>query len=184
RVLKVAQQSETAVAPGAPLVELGDANALEIQVDVLSADAVRIRPGMPILVEEWGGSEPLRGTVRTVSPTAFTHISALGVEEQRVNVVGDLAATAARLGDGYRVETRIVTWEEPSVLKVPGSALFRRGTGWGVFVVDAGRARLRPVTIGHRGESEAEVLGGLQPGDRVILYPSDQVGDGVRVHGG
>lgn len=183
RVLRVAQQSETAVAPGAPLVELGDANALEVLVDVLSADAVRIEPGMPLLVEEWGGAGALRGRVRTVSPTAFTHVSALGVEEQRVNVVGDLLSTSARLGEGYRVEVRIVTWERPDVLKVPASALFRRGEGWGAFVVEAGRARPRQVVVGHRGESEAEVLGGLRVGERVILYPSDQVGDGVRVKG-
>ncbi|HET7228417.1 MAG TPA: efflux RND transporter periplasmic adaptor subunit [Longimicrobium sp.] len=181
RVLRVAQQSETMVAPGAPLVELADAHALEIVVDVLSADAVRIEPGMPMLVEDWGGPGVLRARVRTVSPNAFTHVSALGVEEQRVYVFADLLTPSARLGEGYRVETRIVTWESGDVVKVPVSALFRRGTGWGVFVVQAGRARLRPVRIGHRGESDAEVLGGLKPGERVILYPSDQVEEGVRV---
>jgi HlyD family secretion protein len=128
-----------------------------------------------------GRGGELRGRVRTVSPTAFTHVSALGVEEQRVNVVGDLVATSARLGDGYRVEARIVTWQSADVLKVPVSALFRRGAGWAVFVVENGRARLRPVTLGHRGESEAEVLGGLAAGERVVLYPSDRVEDGVRV---
>jgi len=184
RVLRVAQQSETAVVPGTPLVELGDANALEVLIDVLSADAVRIAPGMPLLVEEWGGDGVLRGRVRTVSPTAFTHVSALGVEEQRVNVVADLLSTSARLGEGYRVEARIVTWERPDVLKVPASALFRRGAEWGAFVVEAGRAHPRDVLVGHRGESETEVLSGLRAGDRVILYPSDQVGDGVRVRGG
>ncbi|MFL5381818.1 MAG: efflux RND transporter periplasmic adaptor subunit [Longimicrobiaceae bacterium] len=181
RVLRVGQRSETPVAPGAPLVELGDANALEIRVDVLSADAVRIEPGMPIVVEEWGGPGELRGRVRTVSPTAFTHVSALGVEEQRVNVIGDLVASSARLGDGYRVEARIVTWESPRVLKVPVSALFRRGAGWAVFVVEDGRARLRHVAVGHRGESEAEVLGGVPAGERVVLYPSDRVEHDVRV---
>jgi HlyD family secretion protein len=183
RVLRVAQRSETAVVPGAVLVELGDANALEVLVDVLSADAVRIAPGMPLRVEEWGGAGVLPGRVRTVSPTAFTHVSALGVEEQRVNVVGDLRSTSARLGDGYRVEVSIVTWEHPDVLKVPASALFRRGEGWAVFVAEGGRARSRAVRLGHRGESEAEVLGGLRAGERVILYPSDRVDDGVRVKG-
>jgi HlyD family secretion protein len=181
RVLRVAQQSEAVVAPGTPLVELGDARVLEVRVDVLSTDAVRIEPGMPILLEEWGGPGALRATVRTVSPNAFTHVSALGVEEQRVNVIGDLVSSSPRLGEGYRVEARIVTWERPDVLRVPGSALFRRGGGWAAFVVDAGRAHLRTVTVGHRGESDAEVLGGLTSGERVILYPSDRVGDGVKV---
>ncbi|HEU0302926.1 MAG TPA: efflux RND transporter periplasmic adaptor subunit [Longimicrobium sp.] len=181
RVLRVAQESETPVAPGAPLVELGDAAALEVLVDVLSTDAVRIRPGMPVLVEEWGGAGVLEGRVRTVSPSAFTKVSALGVEEQRVNVVADLLASADPLGEGYRVEARIVTWQAGGVLRVPLSALFRHGAGWAVFVADAGRARLREVRIGHRGDEEAEVLGGLRAGDTVILYPADDVADGVRV---
>ncbi len=181
RVLRVAQESETPVAPGTPLVELGDAEALEVLVDVLSTDAVRIRPGMPMVIEEWGGSGVLRGQVRTVSPAAFTKVSALGVEEQRVNVVGDLLDAPGGLGAGYRVEARVVTWEAAGVLKVPTSSLFRSGSGWGVFVVEAGRARLREVAVGHRGEAEAEVLGGLREGDTVVLYPSDKVGDAVRV---
>jgi HlyD family secretion protein len=183
RVLRVAQESETPVAPGAPLVELGDAAALEVLVDVLSTDAVRIRPGMPVVVEEWGGEGVLQGRVRTVSPSAVTKISALGVEEQRVNVVADLLASAGPLGEGYRVEARIVTWQAENVLKVPLSALFRHGSGWAVFVVDAGRARLRPVTLAHRGEEEAQVLRGLRGGESVILYPSDEIADGVRVRG-
>ena len=183
RVLRVAQESESPVVPGTALVELGDAAALEVLVDVLSTDAVAIRPGMPMVIEEWGGSGPLRGRVRTVSPAAFTKVSALGVEEQRVNVVGDLLEPPAGLGTGYRVEARIVTWEAADVLKVPVSSLFRSGDGWGVFVVEAGRARLRTVTVGHRGEAEAEVLGGLRAGEAVVLYPSDKVGDGVRVRG-
>jgi HlyD family secretion protein len=181
RVLRVAQESETPVAPGTPLVELGDAQALEVLVDVLSTDAVRIRPGMPVLVEEWGGPGVLEGRVRTVSPSAFTRVSALGVEEQRVNVVADLLAPGGPLGEGYRVEARIVTWEGANVLKVPLSALFRHGAGWAVFVADAGRARLRPVTLAHRGEEEAEVVDGLRAGESVILYPSDEIAAGVRV---
>ncbi|HEU0012692.1 MAG TPA: efflux RND transporter periplasmic adaptor subunit [Longimicrobium sp.] len=181
RVLRVAQESETAVAPGTPLVELGDAAALEIQVDVLSADAVRIRPGMPMWIEEWGGGGALEARVRTVSPAAFTKVSALGVEEQRVNVTGDLPRAPAGLGEGYRVEARVVTWEAADVLKVPTSAVFRHGGGWAVFVVDAGRARLRPLTLGHRGEAEAEVQRGLRAGEVVVLYPSDEVAEGVRV---
>lgn len=181
QVLRVAQESETPVVAGTPLVELGDAAGLEVLVDVLSADAVRIRPGMEVVVDEWGGAGMLLGTVRTVSPNAFTRISALGVEEQRVNVVGDLADPPAGLGAGYRVEARVVTWDGPNVVKVPHSALFRSGGGWAVFVVTAGRARLREVSAGHRGAAEAEVLGGLRPGEVVVVYPSDKVGDGVRV---
>lgn len=183
RVLRVVQESETPVAAGTPLVELGDAAGLEVLVDVLSADAVRIRPGMELIVDEWGGAGVLLGTVRTVSPGAFTRVSALGVEEQRVNVVGDLAEPPAGLGAGYRVEARVVTWEERNVVKVPNSALFRDGTGWAVYVVQSGRARLRPVSVGHRGDAEAEVLGGLRPGEVVVVYPSDKVADGVRVRG-
>lgn len=184
RVFRVAQESETPVSPGAPLVELGDAAALEVLVDVLSTDAVRVRPGMPVVVVEWGGAGVLEGRVRTVSPSAFTRVSALGVEEQRVNVVADLLALPqAPLGEGYRVEARIVTWEGRNVLKVPLSALFRHESGWAVFVAGAGRARLRPVTLAHRGASEAEVLGGLRGGESVILYPSDEIADGVRVRG-
>ncbi|HEX6747109.1 MAG TPA: efflux RND transporter periplasmic adaptor subunit [Longimicrobium sp.] len=181
RVLRVPERSERAVAPGAPLVELGDARALEVTADVLSTDAVRIRPGMPVLIEEWGGGPALRGRVRTVSPAAFTKVSALGVEEQRVRVFADLDAAPAALGDGYRVEARIVVWEGRDVVKVPVSALFRTGGEWSVFVLDARRARLRSVRIGQRGEAEAEVAGGLRPGERVVLYPSDKVKDGVKV---
>lgn len=181
RVLRVAQESETMVAPGTPLVELGDARALEVRVDVLSTDAVRIQPGMPVRVEEWGGVGALTGRVRTVSPSAETRISALGVEEQRVTVVADLDDHPEGLGDGYRVEGRIVTWRAEDVLKVPVSALFRTGEGWNVFVLDGGRARTRTVDVGHRGETEAEVRGGLAEGDTVVLYPSDQVTEGARV---
>jgi HlyD family secretion protein len=149
---------------------------------VLSTDAVRVRPGMPVVVEEWGGAGMLEGRVRSVSPSAFTRVSALGVEEQRVNVVADLLASPeAPLGEGYRVEARIVTWEGANVLKVPLSALFRHGSGWAVFVADAGRARLRPVLLAHRGEAEAEILSGLRGGESVILYLSDDIAEGVRV---
>ncbi|HEX2205360.1 MAG TPA: efflux RND transporter periplasmic adaptor subunit, partial [Longimicrobium sp.] len=181
RVLRVARESERPVAPGEALVELGDAQALEVVVDVLSTDAVRIEPGMPILIEEWGGPRPLQGRVRTVSPSAFTKVSALGVEEQRVDVVGDLVDPPGPLGDGYRVEARIVTWEGSGVLAVPVSALFRTGADWSVFVVEDGRARLRRVQVGHRGDAEAEVAGGLREGETVVLFPSDQVKDGAPV---
>lgn len=183
RVLRVFEESERTVAPGTPLLEIGDPRDLEIVADVLSTEAVRIRSGAEVIVEEWGGDEPLAARVRLVEPSGFTKISALGVEEQRVNVIADLApdSVPATLGDGYRVEVRIVTLEAPDAVRVPASALFRRGEGFAVFVVEAGRARRRVVSIGARAAFEAQVLTGLEPGETVILHPSDQVDDGVRV---
>jgi HlyD family secretion protein len=184
RVLRVAERSGRTVAAGTPLVELGDARALEVVVDVLSADAVRIAPGMRVEIGEWGGEGILPARVRTVSPAAFTRVSALGVEEQRVNVVIDLEAAPAALGDGYRVEARIVTWESAAAPRVPAGALFRSGDGWTVFVVDGGRARLRAVETGRRGEGWVEVVSGIAAGEAVVMYPGDRVEAGMRVRGG
>jgi HlyD family secretion protein len=181
RILRVLEESERTGPAGMPLVEIGDVSDLEIVVDVLSSDAVKIRPGARMLLDEWGGSHPLEATVRRVEPSGFTEVSALGVEEQRVNVIADLAGPAAPLGDRYRVEARIVVWESDDVLKIPASALFRLGAGWAVFIAESGRARLREVEVGHRSEVEAEVLGGVRAGERVLLYPSDRISDGVRV---
>ena len=169
------------MAAGTPLLELGDAGSLEIVVDVLSADAVKVKPGALMLIDDWGGGAPLQARVRLVEPSAFVKLSALGVEEQRVNVIGDFVTPPVPLADGYRVEARIVVWERDGVVKVPSSALFRRAGEWNVFVVDGGRARRRAVHIGQRGTTEVEVLGGLDEGTRVVLHPSDQVDDGVRV---
>ena len=180
-VLRVHEESERVVLSGAPLLELGDPQAIEIVVDVLSADAVKIRAGADLWVEDWGGEEPLRAVVRRVEPSGFTKVSALGVEEQRVNVIGDFVDTPDGLGDGFRIEARIVVWQAEDVLRVPSSALFRHGEGWAVFVVDGGVARRREVELGARGPFEAEVKGGLEPGERVVLHPSDRLGDGVRV---
>jgi HlyD family secretion protein len=181
RVFRVVTRSEQVVAAGTPLLELGDTSALEVIVDVLSPDAVRIQQGAMMIVEDWGGEAPLLARVRLIEPSAFTKVSALGVEEQRVNVIADFMNPPARLGDGFRVEARIVVWEEEDVLKIPTSALFRQGSGWAVFAVKNGMARLREVDIGKRNISEAEVLGGLSEGEETILYPSDQLEDGVRV---
>ena len=181
RVLRIFEESERIVPAGAPVLEIGDPASIEIVVDVLSADAVRITPGARFLVDDWGGEGTLEARVRRVEPSAFTKISALGVEEQRVNVVADLVTPEPRLGDRYRVEARIVVWESDDVPKIPASALFRRGDAWSVFTVEGGVARLRPVEIGHLAAFEAEVLGGLEPGAAVILHPSDRVRDGVRV---
>jgi HlyD family secretion protein len=183
-LLRRLHESETVVAQGAPLVEVADLADLEIVADFLSTDAVQIRPGMPVLVERWGGGTALDARVVRVEPSGFMKISALGVGEQRVWVV--MAFTDAReawaaLGDGYRVEARVVIWQQPDVLKVAASSLFRHGDAWAVFVIDGGAARLRTVTIGRRNDIEAEVTGGLEAGTRVIAYPSDQIADGARV---
>jgi HlyD family secretion protein len=180
-VLRVLEESERIVLAGAPLVEIGDPARLEIVVDVLSTDAVRIRPGADVWIEQWGGDRPLRAKVRRIEPSAFTKVSALGVEEQRVNVLADLLEGAEGLGDGYRVEARIVVWESPEVLRVPASALFRAGEAWAVFAVENGRARQREIELGERGSAQAEVRGHLVEGERVILHPSDRLADGARV---
>jgi HlyD family secretion protein len=181
RVLRVHEPSERVLAAGTPLVEIGDADGLEVVVDVLSTDAVRIEPGAPMRIVEWGGDGALDARVRIVEPSAFTKISTLGVEEQRVNVIGDLLARPASLGDGYRVQAQIVTWEATDVLRVPNSALFRTGDGWSVFVMEHGRARLQAVAAGRRGAQQTEVTGGLEAGDHVVLFPSDRVAEGVRL---
>ena len=180
-VLRVLQESERIVEAGTPLLELGDPRDIELVVDVLSADAVRIPKNADILVDDWGGDTPLRARVHRIEPSGFTKISALGVEEQRVNVIGDFLDPPATLGDGYRIEARIVVWEGKDVLKVPGSALFRRSDTWNTFVIEGGRARLRPVTVGKRSSFEVEVRSGLEPGESVVLHPSDRIEDGVRV---
>jgi len=183
-VLRRLRESEAVVPAGEALLEIADPAELEIVSDLLSTDAVRIRRGNPVLIEQWGGERPLRGVVRRVEPSGFTKISALGVEEQRVNVVIDFEDPREAweaLGDGYRVEVRVVVWERDEVLKVPTSSLFRDGDGWAVFAVEEGRAVLRPLEIGQRNALEAEVLSGLGEGDQVIVHPSDSVADGVAV---
>jgi HlyD family secretion protein len=180
-VLRVMEESERVVQAGNPLLILGEADKLEIVTDVLSTDAVQIPRGAPVLVEGWGGDHPLRARVRRVEPSGFTKVSALGVEEQRVNVISDFVDSQESLGDGYRVQTRIVIWETDNCLKVPLSAVFREGSQWGVFVVEQGRARKRLIEAGHRTELEMEVLKGLSEGEVVILHPSNEIRDGLRV---
>jgi HlyD family secretion protein len=184
RVLKLLQESAGVVPAGHPLLEVGDPGRLEVEVEVLSRDAVRILPGGRVLFERWGGAEILEGVVRIVEPTGFTKISALGVEEQRVLVIADLASPPEawqRLGDGYRVEARFVVWEREDALTVPASALFRRDDGWAVFVVENGRARFRAVRLGQGSGLFSEVLDGLSRGEQVIVHPDDSVDAGVRV---
>lgn len=184
-VLRVITESAGVVAAGAPLVEIGDPAALEVVLDLLSADAVMVRPGAEAWLERWGGDERLDGRVRLVEPSGFTKVSALGVEEQRVNVVVDFTGAPearAALGDGYRVHARIVVWRKADAIRVPLSALFRDGDRWAVFVIESDRAHRRAVEIGRRGDREAEVLSGLGEGDRVVAHPGDRLTDGARVH--
>ena len=180
RVLRIPERSERVVAAGTPLLELGDPTRLEIVVDLLSEDAVKVRPGERMQVADWGGDRPLEAHVTRVEPSGFTKVSALGVEEQRVNVIADLDETPPQLGDGYRVETQVVLWEG-AALKVPASALFQDGDQWRVFLVRDGRARSGIVQVGHRNPFEVEITGGLAAGDLVIRHPTDKLADGVRV---
>lgn len=184
QVLKIHQESECVVNPGQPLLEIGDPRGLEVEVDVLSADAVRIQPGTRVLFERWGGSDPLEGRVWVVEPVGFTKVSALGVEEQRVWVIADFTSPRdrwERLGDGYRVEARFILWEDENVLQIPTSALFRHANGWAVFVVESDEARLRRVELGRRSGLTAQIVAGLQDQEKVITHPGDAVEDGVRV---
>jgi HlyD family secretion protein len=183
-VLRVLRESEAVVPAGEGLLEIGDPQRLEIVADLLSTDAVQVEHGSPVRIEQWGGSHPLEGKVRRVEPAGFIKVSALGVEERRVNVVIDFldAAMAARaLGDGYRVEVRIVVWQDDDVLKVPVGTLFRSGNDWAVFVAAGGRAARRTVEVGHRNNEEAEIVSGLGAGDALVLHPPDTLADGDRI---
>jgi HlyD family secretion protein len=184
QVLHVLRQSEGVVNAGTPLLEVGDPRALELVADVLSQDAVGIRAGMPARIAHWGGEQTLDAKVRLVEPAAFTKTSALGVDEQRVNVLLDLDGPPERwhaLGDGFAVEIEITVWSKPDAIQVPTSALFRDGTAWKVFVVDGEQARIKRVEPGHRGPLETEISSGLATGELVIIHPGAALRDGVRV---
>jgi HlyD family secretion protein len=181
RILRIPDPSERVVAAGTTLLTLGDLRRLEVVIELLSSEAVRVSPGMPVLLEGWGGSEPLRARVRLVEPYAVTKVSALGIEEKRVNVIADFVDPPGALGDGFRVTARIVTWSADSVLKVPTSALFRCDQAWCVFSVANHRAKRRVVEVGHRNPLEAEVVRGLNAGELVIRHPGNQITEGSRV---
>ena len=183
-VLERLRESEAVVPQGEPLVTVADTGSLEVIADFLSTDAVKIQPGMRALIDQWGGSQPLDALVRRVEPAGFLKVSALGVEEQRVWVVLDVkdpASAGRALGDGYRVEARVVTWEGHDVVMAPVSSLFRRGDGWAVYVEEGGIARERAVKIGHRNGTSAEILSGISAGTSVVIYPPDAVADGTRI---
>lgn len=181
-VLNVYEESARTVTPGLPIMEVGDPSDLEAEIELLSSDAVNVRPGADVSIEQWGGTEPLHGKVILVEPGGFLKVSALGVEEQRVKVRVDFTdLPSGRLGDRYRVEARIVTWTSDNVLQIPTGALFRRGNDWMTFVVDGGRARLTKVVIGQSNGIAAEVREGVTQGQEVILHPPDSISDGVAV---
>ncbi|TXH99378.1 MAG: HlyD family efflux transporter periplasmic adaptor subunit [Pseudorhodobacter sp.] len=185
RVLRVLSESEQVVQAGTPLLEIGDPGNMEILVELLSRDAVRVKPGAAATISGWGGM-PVPAVVERVEPSATTRISALGIDEQRVKVILALTGPAesySQLGHGFRVITQISLWREEGVLTIPVGALFRNGNDWAAYVLRDGRARLQIISLGERNESLAQVLDGLQPGDTVILHPSDLVTDGVSVIG-
>ncbi len=184
RVTKVIRDSEGIVTPGTQLIEIGNSNAIEVEVELLSADAVKVAPGTRVLLTGWGGGMPLEARVRVVEPSGFTKISALGVEEQRVPVIADITSPEqewARLGDGYRVEASFILWEGEAVLQIPSNALFRTDSRWTVFQITDGTAHLQMVDVGHNNGLQAEILSGLEQGDTVVAHPDETVEDGVRV---
>ncbi|NTU58268.1 MAG: efflux RND transporter periplasmic adaptor subunit [Chlorobiaceae bacterium] len=181
RVLRIHEKSEKVVPAGTPLFDIGDPGSIEIVIDVLSSDAVKVMPGQKVRIEQWGDPVPLHARVVRKEPAAFTKVSALGIEEKRVNIIAHLDSPEPRLGDNFRVQATIVLQEAASVLRVPVSSLFRGQEGWRVFVIDGNRARERKVTTGLRGVYDAEVTGGLREGDRVVLHPANELRDGVRV---
>ncbi len=184
RVIRVIQESEGVVSPGTPLMEIGDANAIEVEVELLSPDAVQVKPGTKVLLTGWGGGEMLEAQVRVVEPGGFTKVSALGVEEQRVRVIADIVSPEQeweRLGDGYRVEASFVLWEGQDILQIPANALFREKGDWTVFVIQDGVAHLRKVEVGHRTGLIAEILSGLEAGEVVVAHPDETVEDGFAV---
>jgi HlyD family secretion protein len=184
RILRKQLESEGTVNAGGPLVDVGDPSQLEVRVEVLSDEAVNIKSGTTVLFERWGGDAPLKGKVRTIEPQAFTKISSLGVEEQRVFVIADITSipeTWQRLGDGYRVDASFIIWEGNDVLQVPANALFRKGEGWAVFIMKGRKALLREVRTEHRNGLAAEIISGINEGETVIIHPDDSVRDGVSV---
>ncbi len=181
RILRIPDPSERVVAAGTTLLTLGDLRGLEVVIELLSSEAVKVQPGMPVLLEGWGGSEALRARVSRVEPYAVTKVSALGIEEKRVNVIAEFVDPPGALGDGFRVTARIVIWSAEGVLKVPASALFRCDQAWCAFSIESHRAKRRTVEIGHRNALEAEVLRGLTAGELVIRHPGNQIEEGSRV---
>jgi HlyD family secretion protein len=183
-VLRRLRESESVIPAGEPLMEVGDPKNLEIVADLLSTDAARLRPGQPVEIEQWGGGKALAGRVKRVEPSGFLKISALGVEEQRVNVIVDLTDPPEQrpgLGDGFRVEVRVVVWDSKDALQVPTSALFRDEQGWATYVMENGKAVRRRLEVGPQNDQAAAILSGLKEGEKVIVHPSGDIKDGAAV---
>ncbi|ACF43546.1 efflux RND transporter periplasmic adaptor subunit [Pelodictyon phaeoclathratiforme] len=181
RVLRIHEQSERVVSAGSPLVDIGDPSAIEIVIDLLSSDAIRVKPGNRVVIMDWGGERELQGVVKTVDPAAFTKTSALGIEEKRVNIVALLSRNEPLLGDNFRVQASIVLREASAVLQVPVSSLFRGKEGWHLFVLEDGRAVDKAVRIGMRGTLQAQVLAGVREGQKVVVHPTNELRDGMSV---
>ena len=183
-VFRVYRESEGAVNIGEPLMDLGDSRDLEVRVEVLSSDAVKIKKGTHVLFKRWGNDEPLTGKVRLIEPAGFTKISSLGVEEQRVLVLADITSSPEQwnvLGDGFRMEAHFIIWEEENILQIPASALFRSGKDWAVFAAESGRARKRVIEIGQRNGLAAQIVSGLKENEKVIAYPDDTISEGTKI---
>ena len=179
-VLRIIRDSEGPVSVGTPLVEIGDPDDIEIMVDLLSEDAVSVAPGDIVRIRGWGGGT-LSGKVRLIEPYAFTKISALGIEEQRVNVLIEIDGSGRRLGHGFRVRTDIIVWSATDIIRVPMTALFKSGPEWSVYRLQRGRARLTKIQVDHMNGHAAEIVSGLGQGDLVIEHPSRNIADGVKV---
>lgn len=180
-VFAIPDRSARVVQPGERLLEISNARQIEVVIEMLSNEAVKVDAGDAVVIEDWGGAEPLRGSVRIVEPSGFTKISALGIEEQRVNVIVDLEEAPPSLGDGYRVEARVLIWSAEDVLQVPISALFRRDDRWALFVVEGDTVAVREVEIGHQTDLAAEIVSGLDEGDVAVLHPSNALSEGATV---
>lgn len=181
KVLRIFEKSERFVQAGTPLLEIGDPSHVEVVIDVLSSDASEIRPRAGVLIDNPHGDEPIKAIIRTVEPQAVTKVSALGVEEKRVDVIAELVDKTAAFGDNFRVDTHIIIWQADQVMQVPNSALYRVGEDWSVFVIEGGRARSRKVTAGRRSNAFTQITGELSDGDVVIVHPPSGIEDGSRV---
>jgi len=180
-VYAVMEKNERIVQAGTPIMEVSNQDRMEVVIDLLTQDAVRVEPGDIVYLNGWGGDRTLNAVVRSIEPEAFTKVSALGVEEQRVNILVDPTQLPDNLGAEYRIEAAIVTWQGNEVLTIPTSAIFQRSNGWNTFVVDGNSVEIRPIVIASRGRDYTRVLGGVEEDESVVLYPSDLISDGVSV---
>ena len=180
-IYNVLEENERVILAGTALFEISDQDKLEVIVDLLTQDAIKIEAGDTVYITGWGGDQTINGIVRIIEPEAFTKISALGVEEQRVNVIADVLNPPANLGAEYRLEVAIVTWQANQTLTIPTSAIFQRSNGWNTFVVSNNNVAIKSILIGARSRDYTRIIGGIGEGERVILYPSDLIAEGTSV---